>query len=162
MAQRQVTTVLEMLAQRQAVQAHTQVQVQTQAQAQVQVQTQVQARTQHNPYQSTAQPLTFAELAARQNATAPVASDKVQELLVRQQQAEQEQVVQQQQVAQTQTVQPPAYAVNPYLDPDVEMPPPEPFDISSLDYADHPPINPLAGAQHASKVNDPVYDQVYL
>lgn len=150
MAQRQVTTVLEMLAQRQA--------VQVQAQAQVQVQT----RVQHNPYQSTAQPLTFAELAAQQGTTAPVASDKVQELLVRQQQAEQEQVVQQQQVAQTQTAQPPAYAVNPYLDPDVEMPPPEPFDISSLDYADHPPINPLAGAQHASKVNDPVYDQVYL
>ena len=152
MAQRQVTTVLEMLAQRQAVQAHTQ--VQTQAQAQVQVQPQV-------------QPLTFAELAARQNATAPVASDKVQELLVQQQQAEQQQaeqvqVVQQEQVVQPQTVQPPAYAVNPYLDPDVEMPPPEPFDITSLDYADHPPINPLAGAQHASKVNDPVYDQVYL
>ena len=148
MAQRQVTTVLEMLAQRQAVQAHTQVQTQ----AQVQVQT----RVQHNPYQSTAQPLTFAELAAQQKATTPVASAKVQELLVQQQQAEQEQVV------QPQTVQPPAYAVNPYLDPDVEMPPPEPFDISSLDYADHPPINPLAGAQHASKVNDPVYDQVYL
>lgn len=149
MAQRQVTTVLEMLAQKQAVQAHTQ--VQTQAQAQVQVQPQV-------------QPLTFAELAARQNATAPVASDKVQELLVQQQQAEQEQeqVVQQEQVTQPQTVQPPAYAVNPYLDPDVEMPPPEPFDITSLDYADHPPVNPLAGAQHASKVNDPVYDQVYL
>ena len=156
MAQRQVTTVLQMLAQRQAVQAHTQ--VQTQAQAQVQVQ----PRTQHNPYQSTTQPLTFAELAARQNATAPVASVKVQELLVQQQQAEQVQVVQQEQIVQPQTVQPPAYAVNPYLDPDVEMPPPEPFDISSLDYADHPPINPLAGAQHASKVSDPVYDQVYL
>lgn len=149
MAQRQVTTVLEMLAQRQAVQAHTQ--VQTQAQAQVQVQTQVQ----HNSYQSTVQPLTFAELAAQQENTAPVASTKVQELLVQQEQAEQQQV-------QPQTAQPPAYAVNPYLDPDVEMPPPEPFDISSLDYADHPPINPLAGAQHASKVNDPVYDQVYL
>ena len=149
MAQRQVTTVLEMLAQRQA--------VQVQAQAQVQVQTQVQ----HNPYQSTTQPLTFAELAAQQNATAPVASDKVQELLVRQQQAEQQQA-EQEQVVQPQTAQPPAYAVNPYLDPDVEMPPPEPFDISSLDYADHPPINPLAGAQHASKVSDPVYDQVYL
>ena len=147
MAQRQVTTVLEMLAQRQA--------VQVQAQAQVQVQPQVQ----HNPYQSTAQPLTFAELAARQDATAPVASVKVQELLVQPQQAEQEQA---EQVVQEQIVQPPAYAVNPYLDPDVEMPPPEPFDISSLDYADHPPINPLAGAQHASKVNDPVYDQVYL
>lgn len=155
MAQRQVTTVLEMLAQRQAVQV--QVQAQTQAQAQVQVQ----ARTQHNPYQSTVQPLTFAELAARQNATAPVASDKVQELLVQQQQAEQVQVVQEQ-VVQPQTAQPPAYAINPYLDPDIEMPPPEPFDISSLDYADHPPINPLAGAQHASKVSDPVYDQVYL
>ena len=150
MAQRQVTTVLEMLAQRQA--------VQVQAQAQVQVQT----RVQHNPYQSTAQPLTFAELAAQQKATAPVASVKVQELLVQQQQAEQKQVVQPEQVVQPQTAQPPAYAVNPYLDPDVEMPPPEPFDITSLDYADHPPINPLAGAQHASKVNDPVYDQVYL
>lgn len=150
MAQRQVTTVLEMLAQRQA--------VQVQAQAQVQVQVQ----TQHNPYQSTVQPLTFAELAARQDATTPVASAKVQELLVQQQQAEQEQVVQQEQTVQPQTTQPPAYAVNPYLDPDVEMPPPEPFDISSLDYADHPPINPLAGAQHASKVSDPVYDQVYL
>ena len=155
MAQRQVTTVLEMLAQRQAVQV--QVQVQTQAQAQVQVQPQVQ----HNPYQSTVQPLTFAELAAQQKTTAPVASDKVQELLVRQQQAEQQQA-EQEQVVQSQTAQPPAYAVNPYLDPDVEMPPPEPFDITSLDYADHPPINPLAGAQHASKVNDPVYDQVYL
>lgn len=154
MAQRQVTTVLQMLAQRQAVQVHTQ--AQTQVQAQVQVQPQVQPRKQHNPYQSTVQPLTFAELAARQKATAPVASVKVQKLLVQQQQAEQEQVV------QPQTAQPPAYAVNPYLDPDVEMPPPEPFDISSLDYADHPPINPLAGAQHASKVNDPVYDQVYL
>ena len=152
MAQRQVTTVLEMLAQRQAVQVQAQVQVQTQAQAQVQVQPQ----TQHNPYQSTVQPLTFAELAARQGTTTPVASVKVQELLVQQQQAEQEQAV------QPPTAQPPAYAVNPYLDPDVEMPPPEPFDISSLDYADHPPINPLAGAQHASKVNDPVYDQVYL
>ena len=151
MAQRQVTTVLEMLAQRQAVQAHTQ--VQTQAQAQVQVQPQV-------------QPLTFAELAAQQGTTTPVASAKVQELLVQQQQAEQEQTEQEQteqeQVVQPQTAQPPTYAVNPYLDPDVEMPPPEPFDISSLDYADHPPINPLAGAQHASKVNDPVYDQVYL
>lgn len=141
MAQRQVTTVLEMLAQRQA----------------VQVQAQVQVQPQHNPYQSTAQPLTFAELAAQQKTTAPVASVKVQKLLVQQEQAEQEQAVQQEQ-----TAQPPAYAVNPYLDPDVEMPPPEPFDISSLDYADHPPINPLAGAQHASKVNDPVYDQVYL
>ena len=151
MAQRQVTTVLEMLAQRQA--------VQVQAQAQVQVQPQVQV--QHNPYQSTAQPLTFAELAARQDATAPAASTQVQKLLVQQQQAEQEQV-EQEQAVQPQTAQPPAYAVNPYLDPDVEMPPPEPFDISSLDYADHPPINPLAGAQHASKVNDPVYDQVYL
>lgn len=150
MAQRQVTTVLQMLAQRQAVQVH------TQAQTQVQAQVQVQPQTQHNPYQSTVQPLTFAELAARQKATAPVASVKVQKLLVQQQQAEQGQVV------QPQTAQPPAYAVNPYLDPDVEMPPPEPFDISSLDYADHPPINPLAGAQHASKVNDPVYDQVYL
>ena len=149
MAQRQVTTVLEMLAQRQA--------VQVQAQAQVQVQVQ----TQHNPYQSTVQPLTFAELAAQQKATAPVASVKVQELLVQQEQAEQEQAAQEQAV-QPQTTQPPAYAVNPYLDPDVEMPPPEPFDISSLDYADHPPINPLAGAQHASKVSDPVYDQVYL
>ena len=147
MAQRQVTTVLEMLAQRQA--------VQVQAQAQVQVQ------VQHNPYQSTTQPLTFAELAAQQKATAPVASVKVQELLVQQEQAEQEQAAQEQAV-QPQTTQPPAYAVNPYLDPDVEMPPPEPFDISSLDYADHPPINPLAGAQHASKVSDPVYDQVYL
>ena len=156
MAQRQITTVLQMLAQRQAVQAQAQVQVQTQAQAQVQVQT----RVQHNPYQSTVQPLTFAELAAQQKTTAPVASVKVQELLIQQQQAEQ--VVQQEQVTQPQTAQPPAYAVNPYLDPDVEMPPPEPFDISSLDYADHPPINPLAGAQHASKVNDPVYDQVYL
>ena len=143
MAQRQETTVLEMLAQRHAVT--------------VQAQVQVQSPTQDNSYQSTTQPLTFAELAARQEATAPAASDKVQELLVRQQQAEQVQVVQQEQAAQ-----PPAYAVNPYLDPDVEMPPPEPFDISSLDYADHPPINPLAGAQHASKVNDPVYDQVYL
>ena len=162
MAQRQITTVLQMLAQRQAVQAQAQVQVQTQAQAQVQVQTRVQPRKQHNPYQSTVQPLTFAELAARQKTTAPVASVKVQKLLVQQQQAEQEQVVQQEQVTQPQTAQPPAYAVNPYLDPDVEMPPPEPFDISSLDYADHPPINPLAGAQHASKVNDPVYDQVYL
>ena len=142
MAQRQVTTVLEMLAQRQAV--HVQAQVQVQAQAQ------------HNPYQSTAQPLTFAELAAQQKTTAPAASVKVQKLLVQQEQAEQEQAV------QPQTAQQPAYAVNPYLDPDVEMPPPEPFDISSLDYADHPPINPLAGAQHASKVNDPVYDQVYL
>ena len=149
MAQRQVTTVLEMLAQRQAVHVQAQVQVQPQAQ--------VQAQPQHNSYQSTVQPLTFAELAARQDATAPAASVKVQKLLVQQQQAEQEQVVQQEQ-----TVQQPAYAVNPYLDPDVEMPPPEPFDISSLDYADHPPINPLAGAQHASKVNDPVYDQVYL
>ena len=148
MAQRQVTTVLEMLAQRQAVQVQAQVQVQTQAQAQVQVQPQV-------------QPLTFAELAAQQGTTTPVASAKVQELLVQQQQAEQEQT-EQEQVVQPQTAQPPAYAVNPYLDPDVEMPPPEPFDISSLDYADHPPINPLAGAQHASKVNDPVYDQVYL
>ena len=148
MAQRQVTTVLEMLAQRQAVQVQAQVQVQTQAQTQVQVQPQV-------------QPLTFAELAAQQGTTTPVASAKVQELLVQQQQAEQEQT-EQEQVVQPQTAQPPAYAVNPYLDPDVEMPPPEPFDISSLDYADHPPINPLAGAQHASKVNDPVYDQVYL
>ena len=153
MAQRQVTTVLEMLAQRQA--------VQVQAQAQAQAQVQVQPQTQHNPYQSTTQPLTFAELAAQQGTTTPVASAKVQELLVQQQQAEQEQT-EQEQVIPPQTVQPPAYAVNPYLDPDVEMPPPEPFDISSLDYADHPPINPLAGAQHASKVNDPVYDQVYL
>lgn len=150
MAQRQVTTVLQMLAQRQAVH--------------VQAQVQVQSQTQHNPYQSTVQPLTFAELAARQETNAPVASTKVQKLLV---QAEQEQIKQQGQVVQPQavqpqTAQPPAYAVNPYLDPDVEMPPPEPFDISSLDYADHPPINPLAGAQHASKVSDPVYDQVYL
>src|SRR5699024_8301465 len=143
MAQRQVTTVLEMLAQRQAVQVQAQVQVQT--------------RVQHNPYQSTAQPLTFAELAAQQGTTTPVASVKVQKLLVQQQQAEQQQT-EQEQVVQSPTAQPPAYAVNPYLDPDVEMPPPEPFDITSLDYADHPPINPLAGAQHASKVNDPVYD----
>lgn len=130
MAQRQVTTVLQMLAQRQAVQVQAQVQVQTQPQ------------TQHNPYQSTDQPLTFAELAARQER-------KLQPQPVEQQQ----QPVQQQQTA---------YAVNPYLDPDVEMPAPEPFDINSLDYADHSPANPLAGAQHASKASDLVYDQVYL
>lgn len=128
MAQRQVTTVLQMLAQRQAVQVQAQVQVQTQPQ------------TQHNPYQSTDQPLTFAELAARQERKL------------------QPQPVQQQPVQQQQT----AYAVNPYLDPDVEMPAPEPFDINSLDYADHSPANPLAGAQHASKASDLVYDQVYL
>lgn len=126
MAQRQVTTVLQMLAQRQA----------------VQVQAQVQVQTQHNPYQSTDQPLTFAELAARQER-------KLQPQPVEQQQ----QPVQQQQTA---------YAVNPYLDPDIEMPAPEPFDINSLDYADHSPANPLAGAQHASKASDLVYDQVYL
>lgn len=126
MAQRQVTTVLQMLAQRQAVQ--------------VQAQVQVQPQTQHNPYQSTDQPLTFAELAARQERKL------------------QPQPVQQQPVQQQQT----AYAVNPYLDPDVEMPAPEPFDINSLDYADHSPANPLAGAQHASKASDLVYDQVYL
>lgn len=133
MAQRQVTTVLQMLAQRQAVQ--------------VQAQVQVQPQTQHNPYQSTDQPLTFAELAARQER-------KLQPQPVEQQQ----QPVQQQPVQQQQT----AYAVNPYLDPDVEMPAPEPFDINSLDYADHSPANPLAGAQHASKASDLVYDQVYL
>lgn len=137
MAQRQVTTVLQMLAQRQAVQVQAQFQVQVQAQPQHQVQAQhdpyAGTPAQSLPYQSTDQPLTFAQLAARQEAV--------------------QQPVQQQQLA---------YAVNPYLDPDVEMPAPEPFDINSLDYADHSPANPLAGAQHASKASDLVYDQVYL
>lgn len=55
-----------------------------------------------------------------------------------------------------------ARAINPYLDPDIEMPEPEPFDISSLDYAESAPVNPLSGAIHASSVADNVYDQVYL
>ena len=55
-----------------------------------------------------------------------------------------------------------ARAINPYLDPDIKMPEPEPFDISSLGYAESAPVNPLSGAIHASGVTDNVYDQVYL
>ena len=54
------------------------------------------------------------------------------------------------------------YAVNPYLDPRVEMPEPEPFDVTNLKYADDTPADPLASATHISGRRDDVYDRVYL
>lgn len=54
------------------------------------------------------------------------------------------------------------YAVNPYLDPRVEMPEPEPFDVTNLKYADDAPADPLANATHISGRRDDVYDRVYL
>lgn len=54
------------------------------------------------------------------------------------------------------------YAVNPYLDPRVEMPEPEPFDVTNLKYADTLPADPLADATHISGRRDDVYDRVYL
>ena len=54
------------------------------------------------------------------------------------------------------------YAVNPYLDPSVEMPEPEPFDVTNLKYADDAPADPLANATHISGRRDDVYDRVYL
>lgn len=54
------------------------------------------------------------------------------------------------------------YAVNPYLDPRVEMPEPEPFDVTNLKYADALPADPLANATHISGRRDDVYDRVYL
>ena len=54
------------------------------------------------------------------------------------------------------------YAVNPYLDPRVEMPEPEPFDVTNLKYADALPADPLADATHISGRRDDVYDRVYL
>ena len=140
MAQRKVTTVLQMLADKKAA---------AEAAAAQAVQTQYAQHTQSNrsttmpePDQTQAQaqsqePVSFTQLVAAQS------------LPVTMQQGQQAQHYD-------------ARAINPYLDPDVEMPEPEPFDISSLGYAESAPVNPLSGAIHASGVTDNVYDQVYL
>ena len=54
------------------------------------------------------------------------------------------------------------YAVNPYLDPRIEMPEPEPFDVTNLKYADALPADPLANTTYISGRRDDVYDRVYL
>mgnify|MGYP001761962421 CR=1 FL=1 len=155
MAQRKVTTVLQMLADKKAA---------AEAAASQAVQEQyaqhtapVQANTAQNhsampePAQTQSQePVSFAQLIAAQSM--PVTMQQTQT---------------QAQPAQPAQPQPAQHhydprAVNPYLDPDVEMPEPEPFDISTLGYADSAPVNPLSGAIHISGVADNVYDQVYL
>lgn len=138
MAQRKVTTVLQMLADKKAaaeaataqtVQAQYAQHTQSDRSTTIPQQTQTQAQSQ--------EPVSFTQLAAAQS------------LPVTMQQSQQAQHYD-------------ARAINPYLDPDIEMPEPEPFDISSLGYAESAPVNPLSGAIHASGITDNVYDQVYL
>lgn len=152
MAQRKVTTVLQMLADKkaaaeaaaaQATQAqyaqHTQPDRSTTMPEPDQTQTQAQSQ----------EPVSFTQLAAAQSL--PVTMQQGQQVQAQQQAS---------QPAQTQHYDP--HAVNPYLDPNIEMPEPEPFNINSLGYAESAPVNPLSGAIHASGVTDNVYDQVYL
>ena len=54
------------------------------------------------------------------------------------------------------------YAINPYLDPNIDMPEPEPFDVTNLKYANDAPADPLADTTHISGRRDDVYDRVYL
>lgn len=156
MAQRKVTTVLQMLADKKAAAEAAAAQAVQEQYAQ-HTPSAAQPRThstQPEPAQPHQEPVSFAQLAAAQ--AMPVTM-------------QQNQQVQQQAPAPTPQHQPAqptqhydAHAVNPYLDPDIEMPEPEPFDISSLDYAESAPVNPLSGAIHVSGVADNVYDQVYL
>ena len=95
--------------------------------------------------------LSFAQIAARQSAPT-------------QQAAPQPALPAQAQAAQQQPAQPahPAYAANPYLNPSVEMPEPEPFDVTNLQYAQHAPADPLEHASHISGRRDTAYDRVYM
>lgn len=153
MAQRKVTTVLQMLADKKAAAEAAAAQaVQEQYAQHTPSAAQPRTHSTHpEPAQPHQEPISFAQLAAAQSL--PVTM-------------QQNQQVQQQAQPQSQPAQPTqhydARAINPYLDPDVEMPEPEPFDISSLGYAESAPVNPLSGAIHVSGVTDNVYDQVYL
>lgn len=156
MAQRKVTTVLQMLADKKAA-AEAAASQAAQAQyaqhtAPVQANTAQHSTAMPEPAQSQ-EPVSFAQLAAAQSLPMSVQQTQTQ--------------AQPAQAQPTQTTQPAQHhydprAVNPYLDPDVEMPEPEPFDVSTLGYADSAPVNPLSGAIHISGVADNVYDQVYL
>ena len=157
MAQRKVTTVLQMLADKKAAAEAAAAQAVQEQYAQ-HTPSVTQPRThaaQPEPAQPHQEPVSFAQLAAAQSM--PVTMQQNQ-------QAQQAQVQQQAPApAQPQPAQHyDARAINPYLDPDVEMPEPEPFDVSSLGYAESAPVNPLSGAIHVSGVTDNVYDQVYL
>lgn len=151
MAQRKVTTVLQMLADKKAAAEAAAAQAVQEQYAQ-HTPSAAQPRThstQPEPAQPHQEPVSFAQLAAAQSM--PVTMQQNQ-------QVQQQQVQAQAPAAQHYD----ARAVNPYLDPDVEMPEPEPFDVSTLGYAESAPVNPLSGAIHISGVTDNVYDQVYL
>ena len=154
MAQRKVTTVLQMLADKKAAaEAAAATAVQEQYAQHTPSATQPRTHsTQPEPAQPTQEPVSFAQLAAAQSM--PITTQQNQQV---QQQAPAPQPTQAQPAQHDD-----ARVINPYLDPDVEMPEPEPFDISSLGYAESAPVNPLSGAIHVSGVTDNVYDQVYL
>ena len=156
MAQRKVTTVLQMLADKKAAAEAAAAQAVQEKYAQ-HTPSAAQPRThstQPEPAQPTQEPVSFTQLAAAQSL--PVTMQQNQ-------QVQQQHVQAQAPTPQSQPTQHyDPHAVNPYLDPNVEMPEPEPFDISSLGYAESTPVNPLSGAIHVSGVTDNVYDQVYL
>lgn len=158
MAQRKVTTVLQMLADKKAAAEAAAAQaVQEQYAQHTPSVTQPRTHsTQPEPAQPHQEPVSFAQLAASQAMPVTIQQNRqVQQPAP----APQAQPAAQ---AQAPTQHYDARAINPYLDPDIEMPEPEPFDISSLGYAESAPVNPLSGAIHASGVTDNVYDQVYL
>lgn len=88
----------------------------------------------------------------------------VREVLSFAQIAARQPAVQQQTQPAQQPAQPthPAYAANPYLNPNIEMPEPEPFDVTNLKYAAHTPADPLEHASHISGRRDTAYDRVYM
>lgn len=105
--------------------------------------------------------LSFAQIAARQSMPAPAPTPAAPA----QQAAPQSPAPQQPAKAVVQQpAQPahPAYAANPYLNPNVEMPEPEPFDVTNLKYAAHTPADPLEHASHVSGRRDTAYDRVYM
>ena len=96
--------------------------------------------------------LSFAQIAARQSMPLPAPAPAPQP------------AAQQQTQSAQQPAQPahPAYAANPYLNPNIEMPEPEPFDVTNLKYAAHTPADPLEHASHISGRRDTAYDRVYM
>lgn len=119
---------------------------------------------QNNAGRSTHEVLSFAQIAGRQSMPAPAQTQSTPAPAQQSAPPAQAQQATQQQPAPQQQTQPahPAYAANPYLNPNVEMPEPEPFDVTNLKYAAHTPVDPLEHASHISGRHDTAYDRVYM
>lgn len=144
MAQRPIMTFAELKAQQDA-QAH--------------------AMPQHDAVQSPApapaNPVSFTQIAAQQSMPMHAVNTALSENTVLSENAAQPDTTAQPENP-AQHINNSIYAINPYLDPRVEMPEPEPFDVTNLKYAEDAPADPLANAHHISGRRDDVYDRVYL